>query len=852
MKKNLLIGFVSTFIFLLADAQQRQPKIISHNEDPVVKFTENKGQWSNNVLFKAQLDGGSLFLERNCFTYNFYEKEKMHRQHASAIALSPEERTVREHSFRVTLKNSLAPATVKAMYKSSNYSNYFIGNDPGRWASMAYDYSTVYYKNIYSGIDLEVNGKENSLKYNFIVHPGADARNICLSYDGVTEIKKERGALTITTPLTTITEETPYAYQEENGKQKAVACNFILNGNELRFSVDENYNPSLPLVIDPVLVFCSYSGSLADNFGMTATYDNGGNFYAGGTVFDQGYPTTIGAYDTTYNGPVQAGRTDIVITKYNPTGSNLIYSTYIGGATSTEIISSIIVTENNELLMLGATGSSDFPMSATAYDSSFNGGAYLNYAPNGTEYVNGTDIYLARLSADGSQLLASTYVGGSANDGVNSSTSLAYNYGDYYRGEIQTDGAGSFYVASCTYSTNFPATPGAFQQASGGQLDGCVLKMSPDLSTMLWCSYLGGSADDCAYSLIQDDSMHVYVDGGTASTNFPTTAGTIGPNYFGGVTDGFITKVKYDGSAILRSSFIGTSLYDQSYFIQKDTADNIYLYGQSLGNFPVSASVYSNPNSKQFIAIINADLSTINHSTVFGNGNGNINISPCAFLVDLCGNIYCSGWGGNIIAPVSTTFNMPVTFDAIQPTTDGHNFYFIVFTPLLQALAYASYFGGGVSQEHVDGGTSRFDPDGIIYQSVCAGCGGNSDLPTTVGAWSNTNNSTNCNNGTIKLDFEVFQVSCVPLAINEMQAQGNNSSLSPNPASNQFTIYDIPFTISETGVYNILGEKILGQQPIAKSQKQITLDVSGLPEGIYFVCVKGENEQVVRKVIVQH
>jgi hypothetical protein len=852
MKKNLLICFALSFIFLSGNAQQRQPKIVSHQEAPVIKFTENKGQWNGNVLFKAHLDGGSLFLEKNCFTYNFYEKEKMRGLHASAEALSIGERRVMEHSFRVTLKNSLVPEAIEALHKSSNYSNFFIGNNPGRWASMVYDYSTVYYKNIYPGIDLEVNGKENSLKYNFIVHPGADAQNICLRYDGITGIKEERGSLKITTPLTTIIEETPYAYQDENGRQKAVGCHFILKGSELRFSVDENYNPALPLVIDPLLVFCSYSGSLADNFGMTATYDNQGNFYAGGTVFDQGYPTTIGAYDTTYNGPVQAGRTDIVITKYNSTGSNLIYSTYIGGASGTEIVSSIIVNANNELMLLGATGSTDFPVSATAFDNSFNGGTYLNYASNGTEYANGTDLYLAKLSADGSQLLASTLVGGSANDGVNSSPSLAYNYGDFYRGEIQTDAAGNFYAASCTYSSDFPATGGAFQTVPGGQLDGCVLKMSPDLSTMLWCSYLGGLTDDCAYSLIQDDSLNVYVDGGTASSNFPTTAGTIGPNYFGGITDGFVTKIKFDGSAILRSSFIGTSLYDQSYFIQKDTSDNIYLYGQSLGNFPVSANVYSNPNSKQFIAVINNNLSVINHSTVFGNGNGNINISPCAFLVDQCGNIYCSGWGGSIIAPITTTFNMPVTFDALQPTTDGHNFYFIVFTPLLQSLAYASYFGGGVSQEHVDGGTSRFDPEGVIYQSVCAGCGGNSDLPTTVGAWSNTNNSTNCNNGTIKLDFQVFEKTCVPLGTNEEQAKENNIFLSPSPAINQFTIYGLKGTNSEIEMYNILGDMIFSQKPKAGSQRQITVDISNLPGGIYFVRIAGENEHAVRKVVIQH
>jgi gliding motility-associated-like protein len=733
------------------------------DENPIIKFTENKGQWDANVLFRAQLDGGALFLEKNCFTYSFYEKEKLRKNHVHSSDSPPtkEELEIKSHAFRVTMKNALMPQSVLPQKKSTNYSNFYIGNNSKRWTSHAYDYETVYYKEIYSGIDLEVNGKENSLKYNFIVHPGADASKICLSYFGIKNITNENGSLKIETPLTTIIESKPYAYQEINGIRVTVPCHFVLKDNEVTFSLPENYRADIPLVIDPTLIFCSYSGSTADNFGMTATYDNQGNFYAGGTAFAQGYPTTITAFDTTYNGIVQAGRTDVVITKYNSTGSSLIYSTYLGGAFGTEIVSSLIVNQNNELMLLGATGSRDFPVTPTAFDTTFAGGDSIDYPFNGTRYGSGTDIYLAKFSADGSQLLASTFVGGSKNDGVNSSASLVFNYGDYYRGEIQTDATGNFYIASCTYSLDFPTTPTAFQPAPGGQLDGCVFKMSPDLSTMLWSSYLGGSNDDCAYSLIHDDSLNIYVDGGTASTNFPVTAGVIAGTYRGGIADAFVTKIKPDGTSILRSTFIGTNLYDQSYFIQRDTLGSIYIFGQSAGNFPVSPGVYSNPNSHQFVARLTHELDTIQLSTVFGNGSAQVNLSPSAFLVDRCGNIYCSGWGGRIIPPTNVMLNMPVTPDAIQSTTDGHNFYFIVFSPFFQSLTYGSYFGGGTSWEHVDGGTSRFDRDGIIYQSVCAGCQTNaspvphSDLPTTPGAWSNTNNSNNCNNGTIKLDFNI-------------------------------------------------------------------------------------------------
>lgn len=740
-----------------------------------IKFSENKGQWENNILFRAQLDGGALFLENNCFTYSFYEKEKLRALHHSVQTQKNKQDNIRSHSFKMHFKGAKAPETVSAKQRSKNYSNYFIGSQLEKWASHVYDYSTIYYRNIYTGIDLEVTGTINSIKYNFILAPFSSIDAICMKYEGISSITVDNGELKITTPLTSFYEKKPYAYQEIKGERIEIPCSFVLQNSEVRFSVEKNYNPAYPLIIDPILIFCSYSGSLADNFGMTATYDNRGNLYAGGTTFNQGYPVTIGAFDTTFNFPADTAITDVVISKFDSAGSNLIYSTYLGGGNGTEIVSSLIVNSANELMLLGTTGSSDFPVTSNAFDTTFNGGSFLYYIENGTKYIAGTDIYLAKLSSDGSQLLASTFVGGSQNDGVNSSSMLAFNYGDYYRGEIQTDSLDNFYVASCTYSSDFPVTPGSFQQLSGGGLDGCIFKMSPDLSTMLWCSYIGGSADDCAYSLTLDDSLNVFTDGGTASVNFPVTPGVISPAFLG-VTDGFVSKIKFDGSSILKSTFIGTPAYDQSYFIQYYKTGSVYIYGQSLGNFPVSPGAYSNPNSKQFIAKLNDDLTVIQKSTVFGNGNGTINLSPSAFLIDSCENICCSGWGGNILTG-APTFNMPLTPNAIQPSNpDGFNFYFIVFSQDFRSLLYASYFGGNISQEHVDGGTSRFDRNGVVYQAVCAGCGSNSDLPTTPGAWSNTNNSNNCNMGVIKFNLELTAASA------SVQASPSDSGCS------QFTV----------------------------------------------------------------
>lgn len=762
LEKKYIYSFFLLFLAIGAMATGIKHPVATN----LIKFTENKSQWENNVLFRAQLDGGLLFLERNSFTYNFYDKETLRKNHVRKANSQPERNNdqLRSHAFRVTFLNALPDVQTGAKNLSPDYSNFYIGNDKRKWVSHANNYKEVNYTNIYSGIDLQVLGMENSLKYNFIVAPNASPNDIKLKYEGLESISLSRGELKMKTSINELLEEKPFAYQYINGEQVEVPCQFVLEGTTVRFNFPKGYNKSYELVIDPVLVFACSSGSLADNFGMTATYDDDGNLYAGGTAFDAGYPVTLGAYDPIYNGIVQFGRTDVVITKYDSSGTFLQYSTYLGGATSTEVVSSLIVNAQDELFLFGATGSSDFPVTAGAYDTSFNGGAYLMFGSNGTEYANGTDLYVARFNAAGTALLACSFIGGSLNEGANSSGTLAFNYGDYYRGEIQLDNLGNCYIASCTYSTDFPVTAGCVQPVAGGGMDGVMFKMDPALSGLSWSTYLGGSSDDGCYALAVDNLYNVYTTGGTSSSNFATTTGALSTTYNGGITDGFVTKILSNGATILASTFIGTNLYDQNFLIQLDNSGDVYIVGQSLGTMPVIGSVYSNPNSKQYIWKMDSNLSAIIFSTLFGNGNGQVNISPAAFLVDICGNIYVCGWGGNILLGTPTA-GMPITPGAYQPGTDGFNFYLFVLTPNATSLLYGTYFGGSQSQEHVDGGTSRFDKKGIVYQAVCAGCGGHDDFPVTPGSWPNTgadvNHNTqnnNCNMGVFKFDFQATGV----------------------------------------------------------------------------------------------
>ncbi len=262
----------------------------------------------------------------------------------------------------------------------------------------------------------------------------------------------------------------------------------------------------------------------------------------------------------------------------------------------------------------------------------------------------------------------------------------------------------------------------------------------------------------------------MYVTGGTASSDFPVTAGVLYPTYRGGSADGFVSVLSSGGNTLMRSTFLGTTAYDQSYLIETDVSNNIYVFGQTRGAYPViGAGVYSNPNSAQFIHKMNGNLTATIFSTVIGTGSANPNISPTAFLVDSCESIYIAGWGRCAVFghPNSNTVNgMPITANAIQPTTDGCDFYFMVLKPDAKGLTYATFYGenGGLEPDHVDGGTSRFDTRAFIYQSVCGSCGGTSGFPTSPGAWSATNNSSNCNNAVVKIDMSIKPLAIANLA----------------------------------------------------------------------------------------
>ncbi len=752
-------------------------------------FKENKGQWNSHVLYRVEMHYANVYMERTGMTFQLMDTLDLRHyrsEHPLQITYKlNEDHIVHGHTVRSTFIGADTNAKRLGINKLKEYYNYFIGRDKSKWANHVSAYHQVAYSDVYPGIDLHAYSQGVNLKYDWIVRAGyaTSARlPIQVRYDGADDVALRENKLVIKTSVGSMVESEPYAYQQIDGKTEQVSCRYIMGiDGTVSFDFPDGWDHSHELIIDPTLIFSTYSGSLADNFGYTATYDSKSNAYASGSVFSLGYPTTPGAFQAYWAGghgyyqdtaQEDGSGVDVSITKYSADGSSRIYSTYLGG-NADELPHSIIVNSNDELIVFGTTASNNFPITPNAYDTTFKGGPDPSFFNGlGVWYATGSDIFITHFTQDGSGLVGSTYMGGSDNDGLNYPEyhGLHYQYADEVRGTIDIDANDNIYIASCTRSTDFPTTPGAYQTVLNGTMDGVVFKMDNSLSTLVWSTYIGGDNMTDCYSLALDQTGNIFVCGGTLSDSFPTTPGAYQRSTHPGMAEGFIALLNQTGTNIINCTLFGTPSYDQLFLVQLDRQQSVYVLGETedTSSFFSYNAAYNVPKSGQYISKFSYNLDTLIWSSRFGTGGGKPDISPTAFLVDVCNSIYMAGWGSDFhdlygLGPVMSTRGLYVTPNAYQTTTDGNDFYVMVMDESASAITYATYFGSPSDEEHVDGGTSRFDKKGVIYQSVCAGCAspesGNvpdQNFPTyPANVVSHTNNSFNCNNAIFKLDLDL-------------------------------------------------------------------------------------------------
>ena len=749
-----------------------------------MEFVENKGQWDSKVKFKSDMGGSVFFLQQQGYRVLLNSKEDLQKvagkysghfhdkngktTTSSKIVRPPADEpvVVRSHAYEVNFVGS-SPYAVAVPDKPLNtFNNYFYGNDATKWASGCRIYQGVTYKDIYPGVDARYYSDKGNLKYDLIVNPNADISKIALRFDGVNGLAVKNGNLIVKTSLGEVSELRPYCYQVDDKGRSDVDAKYVVDGNTVRFKIN-SYSKSATLIIDPTLIFASFTASISDNWGYTATYDRADNFYAGGISFGSGYPTSLGAFQQVFGGGSNEGPIsgyDVALMKLSPNGTSRIYATYLGGS-GNEQPHSLVVDGLGNLVIAGRTNSSNFPTRSAIYGS---GGGF--------------DIFISVLDPSGSALIGSRKIGGAQDDGVNIRSkeiagplSITRNYGDDARSEVIIDRSNNIYLVSCTKSPDFPVTSGVFQSSFGGKQDGIILKTSIDVSNIIFSSFIGGNGDDAAFVLaLNPTNNNVYIAGATNSNDLKSTGANNGPilynSFRGGTCDGFVSIINNSGTTLIRTCYVGAGNTgdDMVYGIQFDRKGFPYITGTTTVAFPLlgNPAFNSQASGKQFITKMQPALNGIVYSTNFGKGQSVPDISPTAFLVDRCENVYVAGWGGGINSgegyPNAGTLGLRTTPDAIRPTSDGSDFYFFILEKNALSQLYGTFYGNidpsSDVGDHVDGGTSRFDSEGIIYEALCANCGLVGNFPTAPpGVWGPANPSQSgaqCNEAMLKIAFE--------------------------------------------------------------------------------------------------
>jgi hypothetical protein len=602
-------------------------------------------------------------------------------------------------------------ARVSGLDELPGKSNYFIGNDPNKWRTNVPTYARVKYQAIYPGVDLVFYGNQRQLEHDFVVAPGADPSTVAFRLQGSKEVSLDAGGnLVIAVDGGEVRFERPLIYQETNGARREIPGGYVLKGaREVAFKVGA-YDPTRPLVIDPVLVYSTYlslseANNLENGGGIAA--DSSGNAYVVGYTGSANFPGTVGAYQTS-----PPGNYDTFVTKLNPSGSALVYSTYLGGSNKDEGLG-VAVDSSGDAYVTGNTNSSDFPTTAGAFQTSLAGI---------------WDAFVTKLNPSGSALAYSTYLGGGSSD-----------FGD----SIAVDSSGHAYVTGYATSSNFPTTAGAFQTSLAGIWDTFVTKLDPSGSALVYSTYLGGSNYDTPYGIAVDSSGDAYVTGNTNSSDFPTTAGAFQTS-LAGIYSAFVTKLDPSGSALVYSTYLGGSNYDIGGGVAVDGSGNAYVTGGTGStDFPTASPLQGalRGTVNAFVTELNPTGSAPVYSTYLGGSGSDYGVR---IAIDSGRNAYVAG------STTSPDFN-GVSSGSIQPAYGGGEA--DMFLAVVQAggssLLYATYLGGSGADY---GRAIALDPLGNAYITGSTGAGpatpgaasGSFVFPTTPGAWQPGPQFVNC------------------------------------------------------------------------------------------------------------
>ena len=626
-------------------------KVSAEYLSSALAFEENTGQTDEAVDFLARGDGYSVFLSDG-----------------DAVLMLNGEET--QHVVRLDLVGANTDLNVIGQDQLASSSNYLIGNDESNWQTNVDNFASVYYENVYEGIDLRYYGNQRQLEYDFVVAAGSDPDEIRLSFDGVLNAEiTANGELRLV--LNEQGDETffkaPISYQTaDDGSRITVESAYVIyDDGSIGFTLGD-YDSSRELVIDPILDYLTFIGGTGYDVANGIAVDDSGNVYITGMAVSTDFPTTAGALSETH--AADGGSYDIYVAKLSADGSSLIYSTFIGGD-GLDYGYDIKVDASGNAYVTGLTYSTDLA-TVNAFQSSLNGT---------------TDAYLLKLDASGSNLLYSSYFGGSsANDSA---------------GEIVLGTSGEVFIAGWTQSSDLPLK-NALDSSLGGTQDAFVAKFDltqTGSSSLLYSSYFGGIGTDSAYGLDVDAAGNIYISGHTQSNDL-TTVNAYDSSHNGNY-DIFLTKFNSAGSAVLYSSYLGGTGSDYNDGLVVDDSGNAYLSGRAETGFSTTAGAYDTSHGggtyDSVVARFDTTLagaSSLIYSTYLGGGGWDM---AYGLDIDSAGNVYVTG--------ATASLNHPTTADGNDRIRGGSfDGYLTVLDASGTSLVYSTYLGGSINNRGYD------------------------------------------------------------------------------------------------------------------------------------------------------
>ncbi len=625
------------------------PSLAQRADLPLV-FEPNLGQSSPDVRFLSHGQGYGFYLTKHAAVLQFGSGQ-----------------------IELQVANGQVPSGITGETALPGKVNYLRG-ERASWLRGVPTFARVRMSSVYPGVDLVYYGNHRQLEYDFVVHPGANVQRIAFAARNAELRVSEEGQLTMKSGGSEVHWHAPVAYQEIDGERRAVAAKYEVAGSEIRFRVGE-YDHARDLVIDPVMVYSTYvggNGGETGDAGNAIAVDSTGHAYIAGVASSTNFPVTSNAMQ-----PSAHGNDDAFVAKLNPQGTGYVYSTYLGGG-GQDIAWALAIDSAGNAYVTGQTGSglhgqSAFPTTAGAYQRTQNANVLNN------------SVFVTKLSADGTDLLYSTYLSGT-NDSV--ASSIAVDSGGH--AYVLTNTAGGFPVTSAAYQKTAGTHSCQFEQFADGQAQ-VVTKLNPTGTALVYSTYVGHGCD-YGSGIAVNSSGEAYIVGHTQDSAYPVTSGEVGSK-FGGVVDGFVTRLNASGTGLVYSTFLGGSLADFANAIALDSSGYAYIAGGTDGSFPTTSGAYQptasdNGYRKGFVTKLSPMGKALIYSTYVRDA---ANVSFSSIAVDKSHYAHVTGY--------TDGSQYPATGTAVQGTchqgTSGCLTQAVVtkLNATGSGLLYSSYFG---------------------------------------------------------------------------------------------------------------------------------------------------------------